>query len=407
MENQLNTNFSQLKNDVLLPLEEMLETGQKRSQISIGIPGEIQQDETRVGLIPEGVRHLSAHGNRILVQSGSGMPAHFTDHEYSEAGAEIVSTASEVFKADIILKISPPTPEEMDMMRARQVVISTLHWQVQPQHYFRKLINHKITAIAFEYLKDKAGYTPVVRGMGEIAGTTAIHIAAMYLSDAEIGRGIMLGGFTGISPTEVVIIGAGTVGEFAARSALALGAMVKVFDDNLYKLRSLQQNIGHKIFTSILSPSELEKALLTADVAIGAIYSGKERTPMVVSESMVSRMKAGAVIVDVSIDQGGCFETSRLTTHSNPVFKKYDVIHYCVPNIGSRVPRTASKAFSNVFTPLLLKASELGGFDNLLRQDFPIRQGVYLYNGILTNQQISDYYNLPFKDIELLMAAFH
>lgn len=407
MVDQLNSITSLVQSEVLLPLEEVLEYGHRRGTISIGIPCEIQQHETRVGLVPEGVRHLANHGNKILVQSGSGLPAHFTDHEYSEAGAQIVDSVAEVYKADIVLKIAPPTIEEIDMMRSRQVVISTLHWQVQPQHFFRKMISNKITALAFEYLKDKAGFSPVVRGMGEIAGTTAIHIAAMYLSDPEIGRGIMLGGFTGIAPTEVVIIGAGTVGEFAARSALALGATVKVFDDNLYKLRSLQQNLGSRIFTSILSPLELEKALLTADVAIGAIYSGKDRTPMVVSESMVSRMKAGSVIVDVSIDQGGCFETSRITTHADPVFKKYDVIHYCVPNIGSRVPRTASTAFSNVFTPLLLRASELGGFDNLLKQDYPIRQGVYLYNGILTNNQISDYFNLPFKDIELLMAAFH
>lgn len=407
MESQLNSTTSIIKNEALFPLGEMLEYGHKRSSISIGIPCETQQFEARVGLIPEGVRHLTNQGNIVIMQSGSGLPAHFSDHEYSEAGARIVDSAAEVYKADVVLKIAPPTIDEIELMHQRQVIISTLHWQVQPQSFFRKLINNKITAIAFEYLKDKAGFTPVVRGMGEIAGTTAIHIAAMYLSDAEIGRGIMLGGFTGIAPTEVVIIGAGTVGEFAARSALALGATVRVFDDNLYKLRSLQQNIGSRIFTSILSPSELEKALLSADVVIGAIYSGKERTPMVVSESVVSRMKSGSVIVDVSIDQGGCFETSRITTHANPVFKKYDVIHYCVPNIGSRVPRTASTAFSNIFTPLLLKASELGGLDNLLKQDYPIRQGVYIYNGILTNKQISDYFNLPFKDIELLMAAFH
>jgi alanine dehydrogenase len=215
----------------------------------------------------------------------------------------------------------------------------------------------------------------------------------------------MLGGISGVPPTEVVIIGAGTVGEFAARAAVGLGAMVKIFDNSLYRLRRLQNDLGMRLFTSIIEPRELEAALKTADVAIGALRSSEGRTPVVVTEEMVSSMKVGSVIMDISIDQGGCFETSEVTSHTNPVFRKFGVAHYCVPNIASRVSHSASMALSNIFTPILLDMGEKGGIDNYLRVNASVRNGVYMYNGILTHRYIGEAYNIPYKDIELLIAA--
>jgi alanine dehydrogenase len=241
--------------------------------------------------------------------------------------------------------------------------------------------------------------------MGEIAGGTSILIAAEYLSNVNNGQGAILGGISGISPTEVVILGAGTVGEFATRAALGLGASVKVFDNSIFKLRRLQSDIGTRIFTSVIQPRVLAKHLKTADVVIGAIRAQQGRTPCVVTEQMVSEMKVGSVIIDVSIDQGGCFETSEVTNHSKPVFRKHGVIHYCVPNIASRVSRTASYALSTIFAPILLNIGEEGGVENMLRRDEGVRNGIYIYNGILTNQVLGEMFKLPFKDINLFMAG--
>jgi len=245
-----------------------------------------------------------------------------------------------------------------------------------------------------------------VRSMSEIAGSTAILIAAEYLSNVNEGRGMMLGGVSGIPPTEVVIIGAGTVGESAARAALGLGANVKIFDNHIYKLSRLQNDIGRRVFTSIIQPKILSKALMRADVVIGAIRSKSGKTPCFVTEKMVSDMQEGSVVIDVCIDQGGCFETSRVTSHADPVFAKYGVTHYCVPNIASRVAQTASQALSNIFAPMLLNVGESGGMKNMIRNNPGLRHGIYLYNGMLTNKFLGETYKIPYKDIELLMAAF-
>ena len=242
--------------------------------------------------------------------------------------------------------------------------------------------------------------------MGEIAGNTSIQIAGEYLSTEKGGQGLMLGGISGVAPAEVVIIGAGTVGEFATRAALGLGATVKVFDKSIYRLRRLQNLIGQRIWTSVIQPEELKIALRNADVAIGAVRPEHGRTPMVVSEEMVQDMQDGSVIVDVSIDRGGCFETSEVTTHTDPVFRKYGVVHYCVPNIASRVPRTASYALSNIFTPMLLSMGDIGGFEELIKKDLGVRHGVYLYNGALTSEILSEAFRLPYKDLDILLAAF-
>jgi len=397
--------LASLSQTALMPQEEMLEVGRKKGKLFIGIPKEISFQENRVALVPDAVALLVNNGHRIIVETNAGKMANFQDHDYSEAGAQIVYSAEEVYKADIILKVAPPSPQEIEMMQQRQTLISALQLTVQPEDFLKQLMAKRITAIAFDWIKDIDGIYTVIRSMGEIAGGTSILIAAEYLSNVNNGQGAILGGISGISPTEVVILGAGTVGEFATRAALGLGASVKVFDNNIYRLRRLQSDIGTRVFTSVIQPRVLAKHLKTADVVIGAIRAQQGRTPLVVSEAMVSEMKVGSVIIDVSIDQGGCFETSEVTNHTKPVFRKHGVIHYCVPNIASRVSRTASYALSTIFAPILINIGEEGGVDNMLRRDSGVRNGVYIYNGTLTNQVLAEMFHLPYKDINLLMAA--
>jgi alanine dehydrogenase len=276
---------------------------------------------------------------------------------------------------------------------------------MQQKEFITSLSSKKITALAYEYLRDETDVLPVIQAMSEIVGTTSILIAAEYLSNTTSGRGEILGGITGIPPTDVVVLGAGVVAEYAVRAAIGLGACVKVFDDSLYKLRRIQKNLGLRFYTSTLNPSTLRTALKSAEVVIGALPPRNGRTPVVVSEDMVSEMANGSVIVDVSIDQGGCFETSEVTNHTHPIFRKYGVIHYCVPNIASRVSRTASYALSNIFTPILLAIGEEGGLEEMLWKDKNVRSGVYIYKGIITNKIISDVHKLPFCDLNLLMAS--
>ena len=387
------------------PQEEMLEVARKKGKLYIGIPKEMAFQENRVPLVPDAVALLINNGHRIVIETEAGKAAHFEDTDYSEAGAEIVYSAKEVYKADIILKIAPPTLEEIECMQTKQTLFSSLQLTVQPEDFLKKLIAKKLNCVAYDMITDDAGIFPVIRAMGEIAGGTSILIAAELLSNANHGVGSILGGISGVSPTEVVIIGAGTVGEFAARAALGLGATVKVFDNSTSRLRRLQSQLGTRIFTSVIVPKVLEKHLKTADVVIGALRAAKGRTPCIVTETMVSEMKTGSVIIDVSIDQGGVFETSDVTNHTKPVFRKHGVIHYCVPNIPSRVARTASYAFSNIFQQILMSMGDEGGFDSIVRKDAGVRNGVYVYNGILTNQYLGETFNLPFKDINLLMAA--
>jgi len=395
-----------LTKGALMPQEEMLEVARKKGSLNIGIPREISFQENRVTLVPDDVALLINHGHQVLVETGAGKNANFQDNDYSEAGARIAFTPEELYKnAEIILKVAPPSLQEIEYMQPKQTLLSTLQLPAQPENFLRKLLDKKITALAFEWIKDEDHVIPVVRSMGEIAGGTSILIAAEYLSNANQGQGSILGGISGVAPTEVIIIGAGTVGEYAARAALGLGATVKVFDNSVYRLRRLQNSIGTRVFTSIIQPRVLGKHLRTCDVAIGALRASGGRTPCVVTEEMVAEMKVGAVIVDVSIDQGGCFETSKVTNHTNPVFKKHGVIHYCVPNIASRVARTASYALSTIFTPILQQMGDEGGLTNMIRDHQGVRSGVYLYNGILTKKYLGDLFNIPSKDIDLLIAA--
>jgi len=389
----------------LMPQEEVLDFDLRKSNLTIGIPCESSFQECRIPLAPQAAGLLVANGHRLLIEKGAGKSARFRDEEFSEAGAEITHTHAEVFKSDIILKVAPPSLKELDLLTSRQTIFSSLHLHAQSREYFEKLMAKRVTAIALEYFKDKSGTFPVLRSMSEIVGATSIYIANEYLQNAEFGKGILLGGFPGITPTEVVILGAGTVAEYAAKAALGMGAVVKVFDNSIYKLRRLQNSLDTRVFTSIIQPRVLEKALKTADVAIGAIHSDEGMTPLVVTDEMVSKMKSGAVIIDVSIDQGGCFETSKTTSHKNPVYKKHGVTHYCVPNIASKVPHTASYALSNFFTPIVMKTGEVGGVEKMIRIDHGMRQGTYLFNGTLTKPYIGEYFTLPYQDIELLIAA--
>ena len=394
-----------LTKGALAPQEEMLEVARKKGKLFIGIPKEIAFQENRVPLVPDAVALLVNNGHHIVIEAGAGKTANFEDTDYSEAGAEIVYSPQEVYKANVILKIAPPTLEEIEYMQPKQILFSALQLSVQPENFLKKLTSKKLNCIAYDLITDGAGIYPVIRAMGEIAGGASILIAAELLSNVNNGVGSILGGISGISPTEVVIIGAGTVGEFAARAAIGLGATVKVFDNSTSRLRRLQNQLGTRIFTSVIVPKVLEKHLKTADVAIGALRARNGRAPNIVTEEMVAEMKTGSVIIDVSIDQGGVFETSQVTNHTKPVFRKHGVIHYCVPNIPSRVARTASYAFSNIFSQILMNMGEEGGFEGIVRKDAGLRNGIYIYNGILTNQYLGEAFNLPFKDINLLMAA--
>ncbi len=387
------------------PKEQLEAVINRDNQLAIGIPRETSFQEKRVALAPEAVALLTNNGHKVKVETGAGMDANFSDRQYSEAGAEIIENTREVYQCEILLKVEPPSAEEIDMMQRKQILISALQLSIQPEHFLRKLMDKRITAIAWDYVMDEDGNLPVVNAMGEIAGNTSILIASEYLSNYNQGVGTMLGGITGVKPSEVVIIGAGSVGEYATRAALGLGSLVKVFDNSTYRLRRLQNSLGSRLFTSTIQPKVLLNALKTADVAIGAIKAPHGRTPCVVQENMVREMKEGSIIVDVSIDQGGVFETSEVTNHDFPTFKKHGIIHYCVPNIASRVSRTASYALSNIFAPVLVNAGREAGVENLLKKHRGLRKGVYIFNGTLTNEFLGESYNIPYKDLDLLMSA--
>ncbi len=386
-------------------LEKRARIGEKSSNLFIGIPKDSTHLERRIPLTPPGVANFVNNGHRVIIEREAGLEASFSDHDYAEAGAEITDDRKKIYEAQILLKVAPPEPEEIPLLKFNQIVISPLQLPTLDAEVIKGMIKKKVTALAFEYIKDASGSYPVVRSMSEIAGSTSILIASNYLSKQFNGKGILLGGISGVPSAKVVILGAGIVGEFAARAALGLGANVKLFDNNQYKLMRVQNHLGTRLFTSVLNPESLENELASADVAIGAVHSSSGRTPMIVSENMVANMRTGSVIIDVSIDQGGCFETSEVTTHDHPVFRKHDVIHYCVPNIPSRVPNTASASINNILQPILTTISDFGGFENYLREFNHARNGVYLLKGCLTNQHIGERFNLNHTNINLLITS--
>lgn len=396
-----------LRKEGLMPREEMLEIGHKKKKLQIAVAKESLEDESRVALAPHAVELLVENGHDVVVEKGAGEGANFNDIMYSEVGGLILDEKSEIYKSDIIVKVLPLNDEELSLLRGNQVVLSSFQIATQSAEYIKKLTQKKVTALGFEYLMDhKEEVFPIVQSMMEISGTTSVLIAAEYLSNANNGKGEMLGGISGISPTDIVILGAGTAGEFAARTAIGLGANVKVFDCSINKLRDLQERLGSRIFTSILQPRVIAKALKTADVAIGAITFEKDKQTFMVSEDAVKQMKPYSVIIDLRVDHGGCFETTKITNFRNPVFQQHNVVHYCVPNIPSRVARTASYALSNILGHILLELGDCGGMNGIIKRNAGVREGIYIYNGVLTKESIGNSFGLPYQDINLLTVAF-
>ncbi len=386
-------------------LEETLDIKPKGARLHIGIPKETAFQENRIALTPDAVSVLISNGHHVTIEHNAGEAAHFADKDYSEAGAKIAYNREEVYKAPILVKSAPVIDEDLPLLQYNQMIISPIHLTALKAELLQKMMEKRITAISFENLKDDSGSYPIVRSMSEIAGSAVMLIAGQYLGSANHGKGVLLGGISGIAPTKVIIIGAGIVGENAARAAMALGASVKVFDNSIYRLKRLQNNIGHRLWTSVIEPRMLAKQLKTCEVAVGALSSQTGRTPIVVTEEMVSSMRTGSVIIDVSIDRGGCFETSEITSHESPVYLKYGVIHYCVPNIPSGFARTASQAISNVLMPLLLEAGEDGGFEHMVWHQIHLRSGIYMFKGALTNFYLSERFNLKYTDLNLLIAS--
>lgn len=386
----------------LIPQEEKLEIALHKSSLYIGIPKESSLQENRICLTPDAVASLIYEGHHVIIEAGAGLNSNYSDKEYSNAGATITADTKKVFACPMVLKVAPPTFAEIELMQPKSVLFSTIQLKTINKNYIDILAKKKITALAFEYIKDEDGSYPIVKSLSEIAGTASVLIAAELLAKNATGKGLLLGNITGVPPTEVVIIGAGTVGEFAAKTALGLGASIKVFDNSITKLRRLQNNLQQRIFTSTIQQKILLKALRRCDVAIGAMH-GKERCPVVVNESTVSYMKNGAIIIDVSIDTGGCFETSEITTHENPILIKNNIVHYGVPNIPSRYSKTATLSISNIITPYLLNLAENGGVETTIRFNKGLRNGIYLYHGILTNKTIAKWFDLPESDLNLIL----
>jgi len=393
-------------NGAFMPKEEHLETAVRFRRISIGIPCDIKDDEKRVALTPESVNLLVESDNEVIVQKGAGLGANYTDKDYSENGAIMTDSPARVFSSDVVIKVAPITEKETDYLKGNQVVMSYLNVLKLNEDTLSKLIRKKVTAIAFEKIRDVNGVMPVIESMSEISGVTSILIASDYLSNHHGGKGVMLGGITGVTPTEVVILGANTAGEYAAKAAIGLGSQVKIFDNSLQRLKRFENIIGQRLQTSVFHPQALKKALKSADVLIGAIELEDLRPWYYVTEEMVRTMKKGAVIIDLSIDRGGCIETTECRALRDPVFEKHGVIHFSAWNLPSRVARTASIALSNIFAPLLQNMADTGGMTQLLKNDTGVRNGVYLYNGILTNETLGQKFGVLSKDLDLLLSAF-
>ncbi len=396
---------SLISKTMLMPREEMLEVKKRGQKIKIGIPSDFTKVEYRVPLTPQAVDLLVSYGHEILIEKNAGKSASYSDKDYQEAGAVIVENKEETFQCDIIVRISPFNDEEIDMLRGNQVIISSIQVQAYCHDLIQKMLHKKITAIAFEYLENEDGYMPFVHQMSQIAGVTSITLASEYLSKSRNGKGVLFGEVTGITPAELVIIGTSTAAEYAARAALGLGIFVKVFDTSVYELSKLEEKLGRRIFTSVFYPKVLRKALVSADVVIGAM-SFNTTPKFKVSEELVKKMKEGSVIIDLNVNQGGCFETSECTDFNKPTFVKHGVVHYCVPNSPALVARTASISLSNILIPILLSIGDIGGVDSYIKNSRGFRKGVYIYHGILTNRDIGNIFNIPSKEIDLLLAVF-
>ncbi|MBE4949658.1 alanine dehydrogenase [Chryseobacterium culicis] len=390
--------FTPFTEEELMPKEEKLEVIKKGKQFSIGIPKETCLNERRTCITPDAVQVLVEHGHEIIIEAGAGQGSFFTDLQYSESGAKITTDPKEAFGQDLILKVNPPTEDEIEYMKPNTYLVSALQINLRDKEYFLKLAEKKINAIAFEFIVDEYKQLALVRLVGEIAGTVSILYASELLA---LSNGLMLGGITGVRPAEVVILGAGIVGEFATKAAIGLGASVKVFDNSLSKLRRLHTIVDSRVPTSIIDPKELSKSLRRADVVIGALPR-LNMTP-IVTEDMVMKMKKGSVIIDITIDNGKVIETSELTTMEDPYIIKHGVIHCGLPNLTSRMPRTTTKAISNFFLSYILNYDEEGGFENMLIRKNEMKQSLYMYKGRHTKKIICDRFGLTYHDINLLI----
>jgi len=390
--------FTPFTEEELMPKEEKLEVIRKGKQFSIGIPKETCLNERRTCITPDAVQVLVEHGHEIIIEAGAGEGSFFTDLQYSESGAKITNDPKEAFGQDLILKVNPPTEEEIDYMKPNTYLVSALQINLRDKAYFLKLAEKKVNAIAFEFIVDEYKQLALVRLIGEIAGTVSILYASELLA---LSNGMMLGGITGVRPAEVVILGAGIVGEFATKAAIGLGASVRVFDNSLSKLRRLHTLVDSRVPTSIIDPKELRKALRRADVVIGALPR-LNMTP-IVTEDMIMKMKTGSVIIDITIDNGKVIETSELTTMDEPYIIKHGVIHCGLPNLTSRMPRTTTKAISNFFLSYILNYDEEGGFENMLVRKNEMKQSLYMYKGRHTKKIICDRFGLTYHDINLLI----
>lgn len=388
------------------PQEEMLEVTRKTKKLTIGIPKETTCGETRIPLTPEAVKLLTQRGHEVVIEADAGVNANFSNLHYSENGATIVQSAREVFTSDVVIKVSPFSIEEVPLMNVNQTIISSLHLNKYTSDFIKAIMQKKVTAIASDAIKDVDGCYPIVRSMSSLAGSTAILVAAELMSTTNKGKGVLLGSIPGITPAEVVILGASTAGEYAAKAALGLGAEVKIIDHSIKRLTEIQYLLGQRVYTSNYHPQIIEKILKAADVVIATSIPEDSKNRIQIDEELVKIMKNGAVIIDLTVDRGGTFATSEYKTNNEPPFIKHNVIHYCIPNITSRVARTASIALSNVYMPLLECIADAPSIKAYLKENTGIRNGVYVFNGMLTNSYLGEVYNIPSRDIDLLMAAF-
>ena len=389
----------------LLPQPEMLEEKKGKRILSVGIPKELDKYENRIILTPQAVRQLTDEGHNILIESGAGVKSRWKDTDYKAAGA-IIKSRKDIFKSEIILKVSPFEIEDIKLLTGNQMVISALHLNTQNLEKISQLKFKKITAVAIEMMDNRVGFNSFVQTMNEIAGIMAVNIAGEYLCNTETGKGILLGGITGIPAAKIIILGAGTAGEYAAGTGLGLGAQIKIFDNSLEKLQRLKNKFGIQLFTSILQKEVIIKALKTADVVIAALDEPNEDNCVLISEKMITSMKKGSVIIDLNTDSGSYIATSQVTHLGNPAYEKHGIIHYCVPNIASKAPRTASVALSNTIFPILQKICLEKNTHDMIRNIPEIRNGTYIYEGILTNDRLAKKFNLDYKDIELLTTFF-
>ncbi|QDV37287.1 alanine dehydrogenase [Tautonia plasticadhaerens] len=361
----------------------------------VGVPREIKEDEYRVGLLPVGAEELTAGGHTVLIESGAGSGSGLLDADYSAVGATVVDHAVEVWsKADLVVKVKEPQPAEWSMMRAGQVVFTYFHFAAE-EALTRAVIDRQITAIAYETITDTQGHLPLLTPMSEVAGRMSIQQGAKFLERPQEGRGILLAGVPGVAPAEVAVLGGGIVGSNAAKVAAGLGANVRILDINLDRLRYLDDIMPPNVTTLYSDRHTIRESIGRADLVIGAILIAGARAPRLVTKDDLTRMKPGSVIVDVAIDQGGCFETSKPTTHRHPTYVVDDVVHYCVTNMPGAVGRTSTYALCNVTLPYALKLANQG-WRSVAEQSPGIAQGINVVAGRVTNRAVAETFGLPY-----------